>query len=414
MRKFIDGFINFILIILSIVIIAGTTIFCLEAFEVISIPKKYSVASLFYSQIEYINEKGKALTIQNIIDNSNIVKPTRNIVRVDDGTEVIEGKSEENSGRDDLLKRLKELEENKDNNQEENKPSVDNKDVNKFYYSQLDNYGKIIYSELYNNKDKLKTGTYTADFNMQFNDLLHEETGMDTLNNSFQLAINALTFDNPELFYIDVTKVYLLTEITTRAFSKTYKVSIGGNGTNYLFSDFKEEKSVQKAIEDVEEVKKKIVSECEGKDTVEKLKIVHNYIVDNTEYDMNAGNNIYNTYGALINGKCVCEGYARAFKYILDDLDIPCIIACGIGRNSVGTTESHAWNYVNVNDVWYAVDTTWDDPILTNSSGEVITGQRRNTYFLKGSNTFFEDHFEDGNIVGSFNFKYPKISETDF
>ena len=27
------------------------------------------------------------------------------------------------------------------------------------------------------------------------------------LNTSFQLAINALTFDNPDLFYIDVTKI---------------------------------------------------------------------------------------------------------------------------------------------------------------------------------------------------------------
>ena len=83
-----------------------------------------------------------------------------------------------------------------------------------------------------------------------FNDLLHEDAGMDKLNNSFQLAINALTFDNPDLFYIDVTKVYLLTEITTRAFSKTYRVSIGGNGSNYLFDNFIGGDSLQNAIDD--------------------------------------------------------------------------------------------------------------------------------------------------------------------
>ena len=76
---------------------------------------------------------------------------------------------------------------------------ADNEDANRFYYSQLDVYGKLIYDKLYENKDKLKTGTYTADFGTAFDELLHEENGSETLNNSFQLAINALTFDNPDL-----------------------------------------------------------------------------------------------------------------------------------------------------------------------------------------------------------------------
>ena len=412
MRKSTDNIINFILIILSIIIITGTTYFCLDVFGIVNVPEKYSLANILYSKIEEFAESEKARTIENIIENSELAGPIKKIIKKDDNTEVIGGESEENRGS--LLERLKEIEENKQLDEQSDPSIINLQDSKKLYYSQLDVYGKRIYDELYVNKDKLKTGTYTADFNTQFNDLLHEESGMDTLNNAFQLAINALTFDNPELFYIDVTNVYLLTETTTRAFSKTYRVSIGANGGNYLFSDFRSDSSVEKAIDDVENIKNNLVKECENKSTVEKLKIVHDYIIDNTKYDVNAGNNVYNAYGALINGACVCEGYARAYKYILDSLDIPCIIACGIGRNSVGTTESHAWNYVKINDSWYAVDTTWDDPILTNSSGQTFSGQRRDTYFLKGSNFFFNDHYEDGNIVGSFNFKYPKISETDF
>ena len=414
MRNIIDNFINFLLIILSIIIIAVTTYFCLDVFGVINIPEKYSIANILYSKIENLAVSEKVGAIGNIIENSNITKPIRNIIRDDGTTEAIGGEGEKSSNREDLVQRLQELEDNKQKGNTQNISDTDITDVGKLYYSQLDMYGKTIYDELYKNKDKLKTGTYTANFNTQFNDLLHEDAGMDKLNNSFQLAINALTFDNPDLFYIDVTKVYLLTEITTRAFSKTYRVSIGGNGSNYLFDNFIGGDSLQNAIDDVQNVRRNLVEECENKDTVEKLKIVHDYIVDNTEYDINAGSNIYNTYGALVNKRCVCEGYARAYKYILDELDIPCIIACGIGRNSVGTTESHAWNYVKVNDSWYAVDTTWDDPVITNVSGEIFSGQRRDTYFLKGSDTFFADHFEDGNIVGSFNFKYPKISESDF
>ena len=103
-------------------------------------------------------------------------------------------------------------------NQSNNLNNTTNIEVDNFYYNQLDEYGKIIYDKLYKNLDKLKTGTYTADFGVTFDDLLHQENGSEILNNSFQLAINSLTFDNPELFYIDITKINLITEITTRAF----------------------------------------------------------------------------------------------------------------------------------------------------------------------------------------------------
>ena len=38
--------------------------------------------------------------------------------------------------------------------------TIDGQEIkNKYYYNQLDEYGKIIYSGLYKNKDQLKTGT---------------------------------------------------------------------------------------------------------------------------------------------------------------------------------------------------------------------------------------------------------------
>ena len=57
--------------------------------------------------------------------------------------------------------------------------------VNSFYYNQLDQYGKIIYDAIKNNKENMKTGTYRIDFERQFNDLLHEENGEKILNTAF-------------------------------------------------------------------------------------------------------------------------------------------------------------------------------------------------------------------------------------
>lgn len=409
MREKIDNIITFFIMILIIIILAATVYFCLDVFAIIEVPEKYSIAALLYSKIEV-----RAVSVEGI--NENIIDEDFDTVvkkkKKQDIEEVVSEPVETSSKT--LEEVIDEVFSNTTSSDVIQNIDADNEDANRFYYSQLDVYGKLIYDKLYENKDKLKTGTYIADFGTAFDELLHEENGSETLNNSFQLAINALTFDNPDLFYIDVTKVYLLTEITTRAFSKTYKVSIGGNnGESYLSDNFYPSDNAKYSIGIVEQYKNSIVEECKNLSTVEKIRYVNNYLIDNTDYDILAGNNVYNIYGTLVEKKAVCEGYARACKYILDELEIPCIIACGIAKNSQNVTESHAWNYVKVDENWYALDITWNDPIINNGTGR-ITDEIRYAYFLKGSNKFFEDHFEDGNIVGNSNFKYPTLSVLNY
>lgn len=407
MKRFIESFITFILIFCILAISGGTIFFALDIFDIIDVPEKYSIASLLYSKIEVISP-GENLTEDIIEDNFDLKNK-------DESTEIPNEntvETEETSAQDvkDPLEELKRLQEEQNLNNYQSNQEID---VNNFYYEQLDEHAKTIYDRLFQNIDKLKTGTYEADFGTEFDDLLHEENGTEVLNNSFQLAINALTFDNPDLFYIDVTKMYLLTEITTRAFSKTYRVKIGGNGYSYLAEEFNDENYVNSAIGYVENVKNDIIYKTRNKDRVEQIQIVHDYLIDTIEYDLNAGNNIYNVYGALINKRAVCEGYARAFKYILDDLGIPTVIACGLAKNSAGVTESHAWNYVQLeNGEWYAIDVTWDDPVIIGNGR--ISEDIKYHYFLRGANKFFEDHFEDGNIVGKSDFKYPKLSVLDY
>ena len=50
-------------------------------------------------------------------------------------------------------------------------------------------------------------------------------------------------------------------------------------------------------------------------------------------------------------------------------------------------------------------------------NGEEITSVHNNNkyrYFLKGSDEFFNDHFEDGNIAAGFSFEYPVLSSTNY
>ncbi len=398
MKKFIDNIITFFLSILMIIISTGTVYFCLDVFGIIEVPQEYSIASLFYSQIEVIANNGEILTE----DTFPVKKIRRNKETTTNAEQVVVKDTR------DPLEVMEEIKAKEKERERENYINVEN-----YYYEQLDYYGRLIYEGLYNNLDKLKTGTFTVNYDKAFNDLLNEENGEETLKNSFQLAINALTFDNPDLFYIDVTKMYLLMERTTRAFSKTYKVSIGaGEEGSYLAEQFSSEEAVNDAINTVEEIKNAIINGIENDPAKSQIKIVHDYLVDTIDYNSDDGSNIYNVYGALINKRAVCEGYARACKYILDELGIPCIIACGTGENRSGVTESHAWNYVMLDGQWYALDVTWDDPVVPENFR--VSKESRYAYFLKGSENFFEDHIEDGNIVGEAGFKYPLLSENDY
>ena len=269
---------------------------------------------------------------------------------------------------------------------------------NKYYYKQLDDTSKIIYDALEKNIDNLKKDNYVINFEFEFNDLLKTSSGNYILNRSFQTALDAFMYEHPELFYIDLTKISLYTTYVSLGPIKTYTVKIGpADNQNYLSSSFKSEYEVNKAISKVESIKDNIVNTAlKEKDTYSKIKKVHDLLVNSIEYDTSLSKeHIYDIYGALVNKKSVCEGYAKAFKYILDSLNIECILVSGLASNSSNETSNHMWNYVKLNNVWYGIDLTWDDPIIIGSSNK---NTLRHDYFLKGYNIFIESHTPNGKI----------------
>ena len=395
-----DNFIISIIIMLIVIIFLCTVYFTLDVFGIIKVPAKYSIASLFYSRIEVIVSGAHTIDDENVINRENKKKVVvqNNVSKENLATNV-----------EDPLDLMPEYTESSDNN------SIEEEQLNtdRFYYNQLDQYGKILYDELYNNKDKLKSGTFVAEYGNKFDNLLKQENGEDVLNKALDSAMNSLVLDNPELFYIDITKMYLLTNITTRILSTTYEVSISGNGDSYLEEGFNSEEEVDVAINNIENIKNEIISNTSG-NTVDKIRYVHNYLIDTVEYDVNAGTGIRDIYGTLINQKAVCEGYAKAFKYIMDELEIPCILVCGTATNSVGVTENHAWNYVQIDGVWYAVDVTWDDPIIRGELLGDLPDDIRYGYFLNGSEKFFQNHVEDEQLLDGIALGYPELSITNF
>ena len=286
---------------------------------------------------------------------------------------------------------------------------------NKYLYSQLGENGKIIYEKLYENKENLKTGTYTIQFGNAFYDILSQENGSDKLQEEYQTAIEAFTYDNPDVFYIDVTKMYINIETIQKIFSTKYNVYINSaKDPTYLLDGFTSKEQIDQCESQVIAVKNQILNQIAGKNDIEKMRYIHDYLVDTIEYDQTfVGKNIYNIYGALVSKTCVCEGYAKASQYLLNEAGLENIIITGTATNSDGKTENHAWNYVNIDEKWYAIDTTWDDPIIV--GGGKLTNTIRYRYFLKGSSTMNKNHFISTKFTsGGQDFEFPELSITDY
>ena len=248
--------------------------------------------------------------------------------------------------------------------------------------------------------------------NYDFSMLLSKENGEKELNNSYNDAINALNLDIPDIFYIDFSSMYLNIETSTNIFGTKYKLYINtGKKETYHNSQFSSQGQVENAILQVENIKKQICEISTGND-FEKIRKSHDWLIENLEYE-SSSNNRGNVYGALIEKKVVCEGYSRAYKSILDELGINNILVTGTATNSKGITEDHMWNYIQINNTWYAVDITWDDPII--QGGGTISTATKHKYFLIGSGELFKTHKEKEAISNSGKiYKLPILSSVKY
>lgn len=107
----------------------------------------------------------------------------------------------------------------------------------------------------------------------------------------------------------------------------------------------------------------------DGLSEEEKIKRIHDYLANHVRYDPNPiGENSYKSashtaYGAFVDGIAVCDGYAEAFKYLLDKVAIENVLIFGEGNDN-GDLEgnvNHAWNLIKVGDQYYHYDLTWND-----------------------------------------------------
>jgi len=110
--------------------------------------------------------------------------------------------------------------------------------------------------------------------------------------------------------------------------------------------------------------------------------------VNHTQYDVENFDNStippesYCAYGALVLGKGVCEAYSEAMKLIMDKLGIECTIVTGESQD-----QNHAWNIIKIDNEFYQLDVTWNDPVIDDGSNTI-----RYDYFNITDSEMARDH----------------------
>ncbi len=96
---------------------------------------------------------------------------------------------------------------------------------------------------------------------------------------------------------------------------------------------------------------------------VEKEKWIYDYVQDHVSYAADVTDyrkdtvRCFDAYGALVDGSAICEGYTKLFQSLCYSVGINATQVYGFAEG-----ESHMWNAVQLDSLWYMLDVTWDDP----------------------------------------------------
>ncbi len=206
-----------------------------------------------------------------------------------------------------------------------------------YYYNTLNDEQKRIYIMLYS----------------MFEDFT-ESRRIEATEDELKEAFMAVHYDNSDFFWVDIKYSFI-----------DYGASVEFS-PNYRFDRETAEsmKSVlNNKINEIVKGSEKYLTDYE------KELYFHNCICEVTDYDEETFGKLGDTaYSALINGKAICEGYARAMQLLLDKAGIPSYLVVGDVADEDGT-EAHMWNVVEIDGENYHLDVTWDDTVIENGIG---------------------------------------------
>ena len=271
-------------------------------------------------------------------------------------------------------------------------------DLQKFYYS--------ILREVTKEDHTLVKNKYYRDYDFNFvqNTNSLEPQNRKQLLNVFYTIINSgmdnFTFYCPESYSSCLTDVEdlandpdLLSHINN--FVHPY------NGFNHIETQYdslgKVNVHIQKSyskkqIREINQVVDQLYNQLVvvGDSDINNIRRVHDYIINHTTYDsLRSDYNITTyrsdiAYGPLLQGYGICGGYADAMELFLEKMGI---------INYKISSDQHVWNAVYLDQKWYHLDLTWDDPVTTNGENYL-----EHTFFMIDTPTLLATELSEHNF----------------
>lgn len=219
-------------------------------------------------------------------------------------------------------------------------------------------------------------------------------TGYGLTTTNVEDVIHGILNMNPQLFYVSGGfRYYSDSQSNVTELLITY---------NYT----KTQITSMKAEIDAEVAKMEAAIDTTGLSDVEIALAYHDYLATDVAYDYenylssSLSSDDYTIYGTLVKKKAVCQGYALTFMYLMKRQNVVCGYVSSNAAN-------HAWNVVYLNNQWYHMDATWDDPVWDN------LGRVKHTYFMISDATLLSLESKRSDYVTSVPYGYTYTKAID-
>ena len=218
------------------------------------------------------------------------------------------------------------------------------------------------------------TDDFIADNKQELLNILYTSLNNGTTNFYFYCHYDACqndltTITNPQNLvninnYVHPYNSYRRVSISINSFDKV-TINVEKSYTN---------DNINSVNQKIEEISSEIIHD--DMSNKEKIIAFHDYIIDHTIYDSayvttnlnDIDNPSHKAIGPLFFGTSLCGGYADVMAIFLNKLNIP---------NYRISSAEHIWNFVYLDNNWYHLDLTWDDPVTDDGSNI-----RLNTFLL--------------------------------
>lgn len=233
--------------------------------------------------------------------------------------------------------------------------------------------------------------------------------GALTENSAIDIAISrhALVADHPDIFWVPS---YYITAAGKDAEGNPAALMMfsSSNDSEDAFLVNQAERSYMQ--QELKAAVSAITSQVTATNPFEIELQLHDLLAKSVTYTSDTSNPmVFTAYGALVDGKALCEGYSRAMQLLLHQFSIPCTTVTGLA-DGIG----HMWNLVKLGENWYNLDVTWNDSSETvsheyfNLSDSQISLDHT---FAKNADELTADKILDGTF--SFNTSRPLCEAVD-